>query len=149
MEILNYEETLKGLICTGKEDSSRCPFLKHQLCQRKIMLLTGALLEWSQDLRSKRQSQNTMDTGMQGLFVAWLPLLVKGLFPLHSTWSSLNLLLLKELEEYNCFLLLWSATFLCWGKLLCLGNTPWKFLQGSFCTAVQNSASTEMSKSGA
>lgn len=39
MEIENYEESLRGLICTGKEDSSRCPFLKHQLCKRE----TGAL----------------------------------------------------------------------------------------------------------
>lgn len=49
MEIENYEESLKGLICTGKEDSSRCPFLKHQLCQRETVLLTGALFELSQD----------------------------------------------------------------------------------------------------
>jgi len=54
MEILSYEERLAGLIRTGKEDSFRWPVLKHQLCQREMMLLTGAFLELSQDLQSKR-----------------------------------------------------------------------------------------------
>lgn len=55
MEILNCEESLKILIHTRKEGSSRrWPILKHQLCQREIVLLTGALLELSQDLQSKR-----------------------------------------------------------------------------------------------
>lgn len=69
MEIENYEESLKGLICTGKENSSRCPFLKHQFCQRATVLLTGALFELSQDFQSivKRK-----DIGAQGSFVTSL-----------------------------------------------------------------------------
>lgn len=33
MEIQSYEESLIGLIHTGKEDGSRGPILKPQLCQ--------------------------------------------------------------------------------------------------------------------
>lgn len=69
MEIENSEESLKGLICTGKEDSSRCPLLKHQLCQRETMLLTGALFELSQDFQ---RVGNRKDIGAQGSFVASL-----------------------------------------------------------------------------
>lgn len=43
MEILSYEGNLRGFIHTRKEDSSG------SLCQREVMLLTGALLELSQD----------------------------------------------------------------------------------------------------
>lgn len=52
MEIEDGEESVKGLICTRKGNSSRCPFLEHQLCQREAMLLTGALFELSQDFQS-------------------------------------------------------------------------------------------------
>lgn len=67
MEIVNYEESLRGVICTRKVTGSRQPVLTHQLCVREITLLTVALFELSQSLH--RESQNTKDTGIQGPFV--------------------------------------------------------------------------------